>query len=325
MNRSISADLLKSLSIFGVVFIHGSSLLGTNSHFVIYISSLFRFCVPCFIIIWAYLFEKSYQKKPKDERTKYILSKFLHLFTVFFVWSFFYFLNLADWNTLNLTNVITTHFSGYGWSGQYFFIILFQLLVIFPIVRKQSRFLYNLIVILLILIYIYYGYFYSEVPDIMKKIGNRPFIFWLPYVFIGISLANDKIKKIRLSYVLIVCLIPIESYILNYFGIDHDAYITPIVLLSSIIFSIAILQNQITIKSAFIANIISFIGKNTLTIFVSNPMVILILNSIIQKTISQNSTTWQLFLPFISTSMILCICLSISLLIKKSKLNGILN
>lgn len=327
MNRSISADLIKVVSIFGVVFIHGSGLFGSNSGFQLYTSNFFRFCVPCFIIIWAYLFEKSYQKKGYNERAKYISSKFIYLFTVFFIWSCLYFLNLVNWDTITLIKVVTTHFSGYGWAGQYFFIILFQLLLLFPLIRilQQYKLIYVPFIVLLILVYIFYGYFYNSIPESVKKLGDRPFVFWLPYVFIGISMANQKIKKISVLNAFVLLLIPIESFILKYLDCEHDAYITPAVLLASIVFTVAILQNDIIIKSERINNIISFIGKNTMTIFVANPLIIMLLGSIIPETMVQNSILWQLFLPFLSSFIVLCICLFVSVLINKSKLDGILN
>lgn len=327
MNRSISADLIKVLAIFGVVFIHGSGLFDSNSSFQLHASNFFRFCVPCFIIIWAYLFEKSYQKKGYNERAKYISSKFIHLFIVFFIWSCLYFLNLVNWDTITLIKVVTTHFSGYGWAGQYFFIILFQLLLLFPLIRilQQYKLIYYPLIVLLVLIYIYFGYFYDIIPDSIKKLGVRPFVFWLPYVFIGISMANQKIKKISVLNAFVLLLIPIESFILKYFDCEHDAYITPAVLLASIVFTVAILQNDIVIKSERISNIISFIGKNTMTVFVANPLIIMLLSSIIPETVFQNSVLSQLFLPFLSSFIVLCICLFVSVLINKSKLDGILN
>jgi surface polysaccharide O-acyltransferase-like enzyme len=327
MDRSISADLIKAFSIFGVVFIHGSFLLCANSDFQQYTSDFFRFCVPCFIIIWAYFFEKSYQKKKSNERKKYILSKFIHLFTIFFIWSSLYFLILVNWNTINLTKLLTTHFSGCGWAGQYFFIILFQLLLLFPLIRKLYiyKYIYYPLIIIIVFIYIYYGFFYNTIPDFIKKLGGRPFVFWIPYVFIGISIANQKIKKIRIINAFILLLIPLESFILNYFEYDHDAYITPGVLVASILFTVAILLNPIKIKSEQIGNIITLIGKNTMTIFVANPLIIMILSSIIPKNIFPNLIIWQIFLPFLSSFIILCICMFISVLINKTKMNGILN
>jgi hypothetical protein len=112
---------------------------------------------------------------------------------------------------------------------------------------------------------------------------------------------------------------------LIYFNYDHDSYITLGVLLASILFSVAILQNPIKIKSERISNAIAFIGKNTMTIFVTNPMVIIILSSIIPKDLFKNLLIWQILLPFLSSFIVLCICLLISVIIDKSKMNGILN
>jgi hypothetical protein len=226
-----------------------------------------------------------------------------------------------------LTKVITTHFSGYVWAGQYFFIILFQLLFLFPVVRKiyNYKLIYFTLIIILFIIYFYYGYFYDSIPNIIKKIGVRPFILWIPYVFVGVSIANMKIKKISILNVCLLLLIPLESFVLKYFKYEHDAYITLGVLIESIIVSTAILQNPIKIKSQRISNIITYIGENTMTIFVTNPVVILILNLFIPKNLFPNLILWQIFLPFLSSFIIICICLGLSAVINKSKLNGILN
>src|SRR6187402_786696 len=135
MNRSIAADLIKSISIFGVVFIHGSTLFGYASYLTEMLRSLFRFCVPCFMIVFAYFYEISYAKKTNQERKAYTYSRLKHLFVVFFLWSTFYFLMLVDWKDLTFQQLITKHFSGYGFAGQYFFIILFQIIVLFPLLR----------------------------------------------------------------------------------------------------------------------------------------------------------------------------------------------
>lgn len=62
INRQTHLDVLKSFSIIGVIFIHGGMLIGCNSFVAETLAHLFRFCVPVFIIIWAYFLEKSLQK-----------------------------------------------------------------------------------------------------------------------------------------------------------------------------------------------------------------------------------------------------------------------
>jgi surface polysaccharide O-acyltransferase-like enzyme len=83
--RILSADLLKTVSIAGVVFIHGATTFGCNSEFSKTMSNLFRFAVPCFFIMWAFFFEKSYSNKTKEQRKIYLKHRFIHDFTVYFM------------------------------------------------------------------------------------------------------------------------------------------------------------------------------------------------------------------------------------------------
>lgn len=323
MNRSLSADLIKALSIFGVVFIHGTGLLGTESDFQIYAANLFRFCVPCFITIWAYFFEMSYQKKEPNQRRKYIMDKFFHLFIVFALWSLMYFFISVDWNTVTLRDLVTKHFSGYGWSGQYFFIILFQLLLFYPVIRwiYLNKFAFRVSVITIIILYILEGYFYNLFPDMILKLSDRPFVFWIPYVFAGIALTKQKTKKLNPLFISTLLLIPIESLLM---GFDRpSAYVTFSVLIASIILCLTILPMNIN-TTPVLDKIISHIGKNTMIIFVANPIVILLLDLAIPNDIFSNSIIWKIIESFLTTSLIISICLILNWIIEKIKLDGIL-
>lgn len=79
-NRYFNIDLLKAISIFGVVYIHSCSLLGFDYLSQIF-QPLFRIAVPCFIIIWAYFFEKSFHVA--NRKSFFIWRKFKKLFIVF--------------------------------------------------------------------------------------------------------------------------------------------------------------------------------------------------------------------------------------------------
>ena len=322
MNRSLSADLIKALSMFGVVFIHGSGLLGTKSDFQMYVANIFRFCVPCFIIIWAYFFEKSYCKKASNEQIKYIINKFWQLFTVYTSWSLLYFFVLVDWENLTLRDLVTKHFWGYGWSGQYFFIILFQLLLLYPIIRwiYSNKIILHISIIIISILYIIYGYFDYLISGLISKLGDTPFILWMPYVFLGIALTRQKTRRFNILWIFILLLIPLES---SYFGFERSAYINPSVLIASIILCLTILPKSIKVNYIF-DKIISLIGKNTMIIFVTNPIVILFLNPIIPNDIFSNTIFWKATLPFISTSIIISISLILDWIIEKVKLNGIL-
>lgn len=326
--RSLSADLIKTSAIFGVVYIHGSFLFGYTSIFSQSLVWLFRFAVPCFIILWAYFFEKSYQKKSPTERRQYLINRFTHLFIVYFAWSLLYFFIWVDWGTLTVKEIITAHFSGYGWSGQYFFIILFQLVVLFPLLRylysiKVTRYI---ILALTLIVYFIWGYCYSSLPAFIMKIGDRPFIFWIAYVFVGFMLAGEKHIIVNIILGGFVLLIPVEAFLLDRYSLDHSPYLTPIILLSSILFCLAMFQvKSLNVHSGF-GKVISYIGKNTMTIFVANPLVIYVLSLfIIQNSLGPPSLLAKIVFPILSTIIVLTICLLISALLKKVRLNGILN
>ncbi|MGJ8735210.1 acyltransferase family protein [Zobellia laminariae] len=278
MKRNINADLLKCISIFGVVFIHSAFIL-EDSSILIYLSDIFRISVPSFILVWAYFFEKSLSKKPTDERKEYLLKRFIHLFRVFLIWSLLYFFIEVDWGQLTIKDLFTKYFSGYGWSGQYFFIILFQLLILFPIIKKiyDVKLMRILTLICVLAIYIIWNYFFESIPLTIKKLGQRPFIFWLPYVFLGIALANNHIKTIPFFFIYAPIFIAIEFYCMMKINLTYFEYITLGVLFSSILFCTSILQADPIRVPKKLNNIIFFIGGNTLIIFVSNPLIIILL------------------------------------------------
>jgi hypothetical protein len=328
MNRSISADFIKSFSIFGVVFIHGSGMLGYPSAFNDFIINFFRFCVPCFIILWAYFFEISYNKKDIKERRKYIRVRFMHLFIVYFLWSLIYFFWLVNWDDITLKKLITMHFSGYGFAGQYFFIILFQLILLYPFLRYMylRTNLRNILLLIIFGLYIIYGYFESFVPEVFLKIGDRPFVFWLPYVYMGIFLCKNQNLKIPIMFSFTVLLIPVEFFVMKKLNLSHSVYSTPIVLLSSLLSCASLLQNRIEIKNEYILKFIGYIGKNTMTIFVANPLVILLFSLFITKNMSENVPVLEkIILPFISSFIVFFFCILIEKIIKKIRLNGVLN
>lgn len=328
MNRSISADLIKSIAIFGVVFIHGSTLFGCTSDFLEILWSFFRFGVPCFIVIFAYFFETSYAKKTNQERKEYIYSRLKHLFIVFFLWSTLYFLISVDWKEITLQKLITKHFSGYGFAGQYFFIVLFQIIALYPLLRwmYSKKLIRYITIISIVFIYFLLGYFPELAPSSFMKMGHRAFLFWIPYVFTGIALSRNEIKKISPVCSLIIVLIIIEAYLLKNLNTVFSEYVRPMVLLSSIVFCIALLQKSIEIKNNKLNNIIKYIGKNTMTIFVSNPLVIIIFSKVVSFNFKPNPTIFQIIVtPFLSTIFVFSICILLTEIINRSKLKGILN
>jgi surface polysaccharide O-acyltransferase-like enzyme len=323
ISRNLSTDLLKSISIFGVVLIHCLSFFESESYFNLYLSSLFRFCVPCFIVLWAFYFEISYIKIHSTEIKKFVIYRFINFFRIFFIWSFFYFFIQFEGQINSIKKIVTTFFLGYGWSGQYFFIIIFQLILLYPIIRfiyynKKYR---DFTIFLLVLVYFIYGYFAKYLPQVLLVIGNRFFIYWIPYVFLGIYLSKRNLIKIPLSFSFCICLIPCEVFFLKYLNIKYDVYITIIIFLSSSLLCLSILKNNHFNKNTLFTRLITYLGSNTLIIFIANPIVIFILKKELIKYTSINLTApVKLLYLFLLTSVTVFICLLIKEAIQKLKL-----
>jgi len=329
LRRNASADLLKVFAIFSVVYIHGSSLIPVtmstfdfSSMTMSFIAHVFRFCVPVFIFLWAYFSEKSIIKSGKDTSIKRIYK----LFLPFVFWSLVYFLYLGNFKELNVSSAITKHWVGYGWSGQYYFIILFQLILLFGIVRKLTLFLLNYATIIILVSVVFYAVIsYSSWFEIgvVGKLSYRPFVYWLPYTVLGIIHAHKNIFKFKLpiAFALISpILILIEIY--SFHPILTNEYMLPSVFISTILL-VSLLQSKLTYENfpAWISGSVLTIANSTLGIFCLNPLVILIVSPLLrQVNHSLKGPGFSLLMPIISTILILAFCILIIKVIKKLKL-----
>jgi surface polysaccharide O-acyltransferase-like enzyme len=328
--RSFSADFLKVISIFAVVFVHGSFLIPFTPSYLKWMVPVMRFCVPVFILLWAYFVEKSIAKR--ENGYEYLFTRFYHLLIPFIFWSSVYFALTADWSSLNLAKIITMHWSGYGWSGQYYFIILFQLIPLFLIIRFISSFLLNRLWLVVVISILFYSFIaYSSLFDIgsVKKVSDRLFIYWIPYVITGILLAKKGIPSKFvipiIAALLLLLLIPVEVYLTPNHTIKSTPYLLPSVFISSIILAVSFLQKPLTISSINpnLRGIMDTVAKNTLGVFCLNPLIILLLKPFLLTIEPLQFWGSFIILPIISTFLIIGICLVIIYILKKIRL-GIL-
>lgn len=277
-NRIISIDLLKFVSIFGVVFIHSCD----RNILAEIMSEIFRVVVPLFIVFFSYFLEKSLSNvSTKKEYINVLKQKFFLLFVPYIFFSILYFTILHGFSTIGLIELITKYLSGYGWSGQYFFIILFQLILVFPLVQKIANI--KLIYILIISLFLYFSmsYILWDFP-IVSKLSDRIFIYWLPYSILGILLFRkiDLFKKIATKLIFFsIILIPVEFFVFNYLNLIHSPYILVSVLVSSSLIAIYFTVNENTIEFILpnsIKKLSIYISNKTLCIFVLNPLFILL-------------------------------------------------
>lgn len=267
-NRDRNFDYLKTFAILGVVYIHSG----------IPFSGMFRFCVPVFIGMWAFYMERGLSRRPAESHKAYILDRLKVLIIPYAFWSAVYisFYPANSWFTTPIHTIIGGWMGGYAWGGQYYFIILIQLTLLFPLVRNwitQDNF-WILITI---------GGIFNVVAEycfgsnkIIFGINDRLFIYWIPYVVLGLSLARGYItakSKLLLPALLCLFLITLESEYLN----GWSPYLGVSVTLASLslLLGLAPTQNAkdfapSSTEPSLSNKISDLIGQNTFPIFVSN-------------------------------------------------------
>lgn len=316
--RNASIDLLKVIAIFGVVYIHGSHLIaGSNStttfNEVKSLRSSFRFCVPVFIFLWAYFQEKSVIKYGINSLKK----RFLQLFISFLFWSSIYFAFAVfqyDVGSQSIVSIISKYWTGYGWAGQYYFVILFQLIVLFPLVTKLVKLYINrlaILIIVLVSIIFYAVVAYSSLSDIsiLQKLNHRIFIYWLPYMILGIIQVHQDIFKIRTPIffgIFMTVFIVMENYFTDFNGISD--YLNPVVFIISLII-LSSMNYDLSYEKLrpFPAKLIKTIANSTLGIFCLNPLIIKLYTLLFKNIGFQiNFTGTSIIASLISTILIIC-------------------
>lgn len=328
--RAFGADLLKVVSIIAVLFIHSAILIPFSpsrfdlkdpNTWIQVATHLLRVCVPVFVFLFSYFLEKSILKRG----TKSIRRRFIKLFVPFICWSTIYFLIIADFKNLSITAAITKYWSGYGWAGQYYFVILFQIMALFVFVRKISSLLINHVsMVYLFSIIMFLIASYSKIFDIsiIEKIGERGIIYWLPYAILGIIHAHKDIFRYPSKYFffLLIIFMPIEVFYLHLGTLRP--YLTTTVFLSSMLLITWLIDvKSLTIKNSWISNCINYIANNTLGIFCINPLIVITADPIMKSlNLHLQFPGCTIITPIISTLFVLVICLIIIKLLKILKL-----
>jgi len=328
--RSFPIDLLKTICITAVVFIHGALLIPfVPSEFDfkhperwIEISThLLRFCVPVFIFLWAFFLEKSILKNGITVLT----TRFIKLFIPFVLWTTIYFIYTADFKSLSIGSAISKYWLGYGWAGQYYFIILFQLMALFPVLRIMSKLLMNYLTLTYTLsIAVFLIACYTNIFDfgIVEKISQRAFVYWLPYAILGIINVHKNVFKSPAIYLLALLPISLTIEVFYLHLGDLRPYLTTTVFLSSIAILALLLDSKIVIrKNVWAVNMIQYISKNTLGVFCINPLVVITLGPAIQSTnLYFQFPGCGVVVPILSSLFVLIICLLLNQLLKTMKL-----
>jgi fucose 4-O-acetylase-like acetyltransferase len=308
--RDIRSDYLKALSIIGVVIIHAG----------LPYADIFRFCVPVFVCLWAFHYEKGLTCHKPEEIWKYVKHKFFRLFIPYIFWTALYiflFRMPSEWRTTSIHTIVNGWFGGYGWAGQYFFIILFQLTWFFPLLRQwvNSRTVWIMLIAGTVL-NASVVYFLSG-NRIISVIGDRLFLYWLPYVFLGVAFARGyprPFPKLLPFAVVLLLTVPSEYSVLAAIDGGGAVYLQPSTVLGSIALLIAI-SPRLSFNKPYsfpsvpwIGKVVSHIGQNSFIIFVMNPLILKCFHSI-------DLMSGNLFISIIAKTVLVSITIAISLAI----------
>ncbi len=293
-------------------------MLPRNSPGIPELQALCRLCVPAFIILSAYFAELS---RHSAEGWRYHASRIRALLIPFVVWSLVYFLIEVDWSTLTPTQFFTRHLGGFGWAGQYFFIILIQIILLFPLLQMLAGNKWTAwgSIVITVPLFAWLGYFPNSLPHILQTLSLRPAPYWFAYAIIGILAARQKLTFFPAWTLLVLAFFPFESRLLVNAGIDSDFYLRPVVFLGSSVITLAFLsKNRFEIaKITWIRRSVEIIAPNTMGIFVLNPLFTIALGSKDNPFAQASVGLSPLLLSVMLAILVFCCSLATTLLAKR--------
>lgn len=209
-DRLFFLDFLKALSIIAVVSFHAIFLPRTT--FITSVGTIetlfapLRFCVPVFLTISMFLFERQIANSPKEPKLLF-KTRFNRLGIPILFW-FSIAAGLKLINGSSIVEVIVSIFQGEIFTGAYYFLIILQLLWNFVLVRdwiiKEKNIVTTLIIQAVCLLFVYAtisGFFVDEVLKVLVFLERPLIIYWLAYIAFGVYIYHnfDRVESISRS------------------------------------------------------------------------------------------------------------------------------
>ena len=259
-----------------MIFIHSAYLSGVQSSAHRATAAIGHLAVPYFLALFCFFLERGLLAHRPDSYS----GRLTRLIIPFIVWSAIYFGVSKNFPSMlgHPLKLITTYGSGYGWAGQYFFVLLFQLIVLFPWLRlmASNRLGQTLILAFTLLTYIAFAYYPGHWPVIVEKIGIRPIIYWLPYALLDITLARGKSRMPRSPWLLLVLLlVPLDALSIDTANPGLSAYLRPSVLVVTLV-TLPVLMSLGTSLSGGAGRLLARFGSHSMALFVLNPIIIIV-------------------------------------------------
>lgn len=211
------------------------------------------------------------------------------LWLPFLVWSLVYFLCTADVRApITPVKLLTRHFLGYGWAGQYYFLILFQLAFLQPLfkyIRVSGRTVFLTYAAGTVGLVLLHGHVAGS--EFALKLAERPVIYWAPFVVLGMWLARNRdafeqrFAHVPTPTIAVVCLLASCAPLIQDHLFPHDRVAATLIHLrsSNLVGSSAVFLGAwlLARRGAFGAfgGALRVMGRYVLGIFCLNPLIIL--------------------------------------------------
>lgn len=209
-DRLFFLDFLKAISIVAVVSFHAifvpSSSYTASAGTLETLFAPLRFCVPVFLTISLFLFERTIAKSSTEPKSLF-KKRFNRLgIPILFWFSIAAGLKLVNGNSI--IEIIVSIFQGEIFTGAYYFLVVLQLLWNFVLLRnwliKEKNIITTIIAQGVALLFVYAtigGLFINPVLIILEFL-ERPFIiYWFVYMAFGLYIEQnlDSIERISRS------------------------------------------------------------------------------------------------------------------------------
>lgn len=297
-SRLPGPDLLKGAAIFGVAYIHAGGLAG-KSPGIDLIANVFRFGVPVFVLIWAYFAERSYARS--SSYLSWLFGVLKRIGLVFAFWSLVYLAVTYGPESRNVRSLVTRHFIGFGWSGQYLLLLVAQLSVLFPLCRWLAARAWRVAATVAVTLALYAGV--EQGLRFSFHPLNIYFVFpyWIGYAVVGIAIARTAWRPsgwlaiVALAMLVVGYLLAPEAY-----GANSIPYAHPLLFVSSVL----LVWSRIDLGSPVAAPIAGprWMGRNSMGLFVLNPLGVLILARVGSPTVP---SAWAVPMSFVYAGLVL--------------------
>lgn len=221
-DRIFFLDFLKAISITAVVSYHAiffpnSTYMGLDEILEVLFAPL-RFCVPVFLTISFLLFERQIPKSPAQPKLPLLRKRLLRLGIPTLFW-FFIAAVLKFFNGNSFREIITQIITGEIFTGAYYLLVVFQLMLIYILTRsclnKKSNIFAIVTLQTIVILFVYasiWGLFGNQILTFLIQM-ERPFIiYWFAYIALGVYICKKfawiETKSISLSKtnkILILC------------------------------------------------------------------------------------------------------------------------